>query len=153
MNHELPNRKNIRLQNYDYSTSAAYFVTICTQDRKPILSSITLRDNEPHVHLTETGRVVEKYLTNMPGLEAYVIMPNHIHFIIMIDEQDDAADKRSLPQLIRSFKTIVSKEAACSLWQRNYYEHVIRSEKDMEGRMKYIERNPYRWADDPYFMG
>lgn len=80
---ELPQRKPNRLTDYDYSQNGAYFITICTQDRKPILSTI-VGDGFPVPKLC--GQIAEKYIRNVPEIEKYVIMPDHIHMIIRLND-------------------------------------------------------------------
>ena len=90
---ELPKRKPIRLPDYDYSTPGAYFVTICTKDRKCILSNLTVGADAlggPHLQLTDTGKIVEQYILSTDlisgfRVEKYVVMPNHIHMILWIE--------------------------------------------------------------------
>ena len=95
-------RKSLRLPNYDYGQSGAYFVTICTKEKRPVLSSIVGAADlcGPRSHLTAWGTVVEKYLRGIPGIEQYVIMPNHLHMIFFIRQtlggpQGSAAPTRS----------------------------------------------------------
>ena len=80
---DLPQRKPNRIPNYDYSENGAYFVTICTQDRKPVLSAIV--GDDAHIVPKPYGQIVEKYIRNAPEIEKYVIMPDHIHMIIRLD--------------------------------------------------------------------
>ena len=160
---------------YDYGQAGAYFVTVCTQGRKCILSTIVGGDAHiapnstntvgadahigPRVVLTDTGAVVEKYLTTIPGIGEYVIMPNHVHMILRISSDDllqgpmwaSAPTRASVPNLIRSWKTLVTKELGRSIWQRSYYDHIIRSEKDYWQILRYIEENPAKWCDDTYY--
>ena len=89
---ELPKRKRIRLEGYDYSSCGAYFVTICVKDRHKLLSKIIVRDDAhivPNIKLSETGLVVQKYINEMVGVDKYVIMPNHIHLIIRIMDTEN----------------------------------------------------------------
>ena len=84
----LPERKNVRLKEYDYSNPGAYFITLCTDGRKKILSDIIVGDDAyivPQVKLTQYGEIVEKYIKSIPGIDKYVIMPDHIHLIIIIN--------------------------------------------------------------------
>ena len=84
---ELPKRKPNRLKDYDYNSAGAYFITICTQDKKCILGTVVGGDAHiaPFVRLTSYGEILEKYIRNEPQITHYVIMPNHIHMIIEID--------------------------------------------------------------------
>lgn len=156
-----PNRKQNRLADYDYSQPGAYFITVCTKDRKNILSTIVGADAHigPRIALTSEGVVVEKYIKTIPGIGAYVIMPNHVHMILHISANDivegpmwaSAPTRVHIPLLVRSFKTLVSKEIGQSIWQRSYYDHIIRDEHDYVVKARYIEENPIRWQDDKYY--
>lgn len=161
---DLPKRKQIRLPDYDYSALGAYFVTICTHDRRCILSSVCGGDpcGRPSLTLTEHGKLVEQCLKQTKNLYAvqikpFVIMPNHIHFICLIGQT--RATTRVAPTLGRIVGALKSLSAnhcrekglTGSLWQRGYYEHVIRNEKDYNEICEYIENNPARWVEDRYY--
>lgn len=148
-------RKPNRLKNYDYSSQGAYFITICTLDRKCILSRIVGGDAliAPQTNLTHCGEIARKYIESMPGIDKYVIMPNHIHLLIAIDGPMKAsAPTISVPNLIRSFKVLVSKEIGQSIWQRSYHDHIIRDEEDYLNHLQYIENNPAKWSEDNYYI-
>jgi REP element-mobilizing transposase RayT len=140
-----PQRKNIRLANYDYSTDGAYFITICTENKEKSLSNISFHDDEVKNNLTEIGKTVERYIKSIPGVDVYVIMPNHVHMIII------KSNGKPISSDIRSFKGLTVKNALGLRWQRNYYEHVIRDDDDYRVKREYIETNPRRWVDDEYF--
>ena len=155
---QLPKRKPNRLKDYDYSQNGAYFITICVKDRKELLGKEVEGDghSEPYVLLSEYGRVADKYIRRIKGIDQYVVMPNHIHMIILIDNQENgpmwaSAPTPSIPQLIKSLKTLISKEIGRSIFQRSYYDHVIRNEKEYEQVCQYIETNPLRWTEDEYY--
>lgn len=144
----LPKRKALRLFGYDYSENGAYFITICTKGKKCILSRVIYDGfNEPYITLTGKGKIVKKYIENISDLDSYVIMPNHIHLIIIKDN----FSKTDITKDIRSFKTLVSKEIKESIWQTGYYDHIIRDNSDFEIKAQYIIENPKRWADDVYY--
>ena len=145
-------RKNLRLQEYDYDTPGAYFITICTKDRAHILSRVV--GDDAHIVPTPIGRVAEKYMQSIPGIEKYVIMPNHIHMIIRIDGGPmwASAPTQSIPSRIRSFKTLVTKELGASVFQRAYYDHVIRGEQDYRDIWQYIDNNPAKWQEDELYQ-
>ena len=172
---ELPKRKSTRLKSFDYSSAGAYFVTICTKDRKRILSNIIkpsvgvgafddpmngAHDDPPtpQIRLTEIGKVTEKYLLsseNIPGvkIDRYVIMPDHVHMILRISAESildgpmwpSAPAKASIDARIRSWKTLIAKQLKQSIWQRSYFDHVIRCEQDYLEIVKYIDENPAKW--------
>ena len=162
---ELPKRKQIRLSEYDYSAPGAYFVTVCTRDRRCVLSDIRRGDpcGRPSVIPTEYGKIVEHCLKQTEALyavriEPYVIMPNHIHFICAIGERREAARVApALGRIIGALKSLAAnrcREAGLkgTLWQRGYYEHVIRNERDLREIWDYIDSNPARWAEDRYYQ-
>ena len=143
---ELPQRKKIRVDEYDYSQCGAYFVTICTQNRRPILSNIV--GDDAHIVPKRYGQIVERYLRNAAEIEKYVIMPDHIHMLIRLEEQ--GAEKRSpqasrIASIVRSIKTLTTKEIGESIFQRSYYDHVIRNQRDYNEIWEYIENNPRKW--------
>ena len=139
----LPQRKKIRVGEYDYSQCGAYFVTICTQNRRPILSNIV--GDDAHIVPKRYGQIAEKYLKNAAEIEKYVIMPDHIHMLIRLEEQ--GVEKRSpqasrIASIVRSIKTLTTKEIGEPIFQRSYYDHVIRNQRDYNEIWEYIENNP-----------
>ena len=162
---EHPKRKQIRLSEYDYSTSGAYFVTICTEGRRCILSSVRRGDpgGRPAVEYTQYGEIAESCFAAVKELydisfDTYVIMPNHIHFICSLGVP--RATTRVAPTLGRvvgAYKSLAAngcRKAGLQgkLWQRSYYEHIIRNEKDYREIREYIENNPAQWAEDRYYV-
>ena len=148
---ELQKRKPNRLWEYDYSTNGAYFVTICTQDRRKILSSIV--GDDAHIVPKPYGSVAEKYIRNVPEIEKYVIMPDHIHLLIRLDNGSmwastpTGAKKQHnrVSNIVRSIKVLVAKEIGESIFQRSYYDNVIRNQQDYDEIWQYIENNPRKW--------
>ena len=143
---ELSQRKKIRVGEYDYSQCGAYFVTICTQNRRSILSNIV--GDDAHIVPKRYGQIAEKYLKNAAEIEKYVIMPDHIHMLIRLEEQ--GAEKRSpqasrIASIVRSIKTLTTKEIGEPIFQRSYYDHVIRNQRDYNEIWEYIENNPRKW--------
>ena len=162
-----PKRKRLRLPHFDYSSPGAYFVTICTRDRRCILSDITVgalhEAPEAHVQLTPIGLIVQAVIEALPSrypdlaVVHFVIMPNHIHLLLQINEASLRANQsRSLlAQAIgflkmNSSRRIHQKYPDLVIWQRSYHEHVIRNEKDYQEIWNYIEGNPSKWAEDRY---
>ncbi len=159
-----PERKRLRLPDHDYSSPGAYFVTICTKDRRCILSRITVGAGVlggPRLILTEAGRITERYIlsmTRMPGIlvDKYVIMPNHVHMIVRIEPCDgppgaSAPTGSSLPDAIGAWKRLVHREIGQKIFQRSYYEHVIRGEGEYRQIWTYVDENPAKWAEDQYY--
>lgn len=142
-------RKVIRLKDFDYSQSGAYFITICTKDKKPILSQIKFDTYK--IELTSIGIVVENSIKNISKkypnafIDSYVIMPNHVHLIIFIV---NSCDNISVSTIIQQFKGYTSKQVQNSIWQKSFYDHIIRNERDLFTKRKYIEENPLKWKSD-----
>ena len=158
-----PVRKKNRLADYSYSQPGAYFITVCVKNKECMLSTIVGADAHigPYVALTPAGEVVEKYLKTIPGIGEYVIMPNHVHMILRISADNvlqgpmwaSAPTKASVPSMVRSWKVLVSKELGRSIWQRSYYDHIIRDERDYLVKAQYIIDNPAKWLHDDYYIG
>ena len=166
-----PQRKNLRLKEYDYNNAGYYFVTICTKDRECCLGDVVgdaalcvQPDAGTKVELSLCGEITEKYLLSIEKhykdirLHKYCIMPNHIHMILEICCSDNygtqraaSPTKNSISQTIRSLKCLTGRESGVSLWQRSYYDHVIRNEQDYRRIWEYIDTNPAKWADDEYY--
>ena len=108
------------------------------------------------------GQVVEKYIqginTAYPNVsvDTYVVMPNHVHMVIAMEAAGGGGVWSPRPTthltVIRSFKTMVTKELGCSIWQSSYYDHIIRNEADYLRVRQYIDQNPARWAEDEYYQ-
>ena len=161
-------RKNPRLAGYDYGRHGIYFVTICTADRQRLLGTVPpavggdahiappSMESSTAVDLTPLGKVVEEYLRSMPGMEKYAVMPDHVHFLVRIacGPMRASAPTASLPKLVRSLKGLCTKAAGRPIWQRGYYDHIIRDENDFLRCWKYLGENPAGWqerhlAEDP----
>jgi len=139
---DFKSRKDIRLKEFDYNTPGAYFVTICVKDRKPILSEIV--GDDAHIVPKKCGLVVEKYIRNVPEIEKYVIMPDHIHMIIKLNNGSMWASTptNKVSSIVRSIKILTTKEIGEPIFQRSFYDHVIRGEADYKEIWEYIENNP-----------
>ena len=160
-------RRSIRLKNYDYTQKGAYFVTICTRNKQCIFGDI----EKGKIKLNSLGKIAHDCWTEIPlhfphiKLDVFVIMPNHIHGILWIEREIYTAyEKReygkmiagSIPCVIRSYKSSVTKninqlcnqKGMSSVWQRNFYEYINRSEESLEVIRKYIIENPLKWEHD-----
>lgn len=150
----LPNRKPNRLKGYDYAGSGAYFITICTKGRKCILFRIPVGNaalGVPKIELTALGKIVEEHLRLMPGMDKYVIMPNHVHLIVVKNEIRGTGFPTSVSEDIRALKSVVSRAVGCSIWQKSFYDHIIRDEEDYITKAAYIENNPCKWMEDELY--
>jgi len=167
-------RRSVRLQDYNYSQSGAYFVTLCTRERACLFGEIL----DGAMQVNDAGRMVERCWLNIPNhfphvnLDAFVVMPNHAHGVVIIGDRPVGAKNlshlpktnrpaqrplgtlsKSIGSIIRGFKIGVTKwfrenRDTRAVWQRNYYEHVIRSEESLIRIRQYIQDNPARWAFD-----
>ena len=152
----LPKRKNKRLKDFDYSSCETYFITICTKDKQKNLSRIVGSPiGRPSVKLTNYGVVVDEAINNIEIkydriiLENYVIMPDHVHLMLSIlpDESGRPMGNPTIPNVINQLKGYASKKAGFSLWQKSYYDHIIRDQIDYEIKWQYISNNPASWLE------
>ena len=160
INMDLPQRKPNRLPQYNYNQNGAYFLTICTQNRKQILSRIIVGTGVldcPNVQLLPHGTIAEKYIKQLDSfypsidVEKYIIMPDHIHLLIRIDFES-GQPRTSVPtnknsaiaQWVSTFKRFCNKEYGRDIWQSRYYDHVIRNQQDYDETWQYIENNPIK---------
>jgi len=173
--------KSIRLHGYDYSQNGAYFVTICVQNRENRFGRI----EDGRMFLNDVGEMIDKYWNQLKQkyfyvtLDEYVIMPNHIHGIIVINDMVGAglvpaqnnsgkrATTRVAPtigNIVGAFKSLTTHEYingvknknwqpfSSRIWQRNYYEHIIRKDEDLDRIREYINLNPKNWEKDELFF-
>jgi len=155
-------RRSIRLKGYEYTQAGAYFVTICVQGRECVLGEVV----GGQMQLNDWGCVAEEcwmwladqypYVT----LDASVIMPNHLHGIIVVDDgrggsRTAPTTRKPLGRLVGAFKTVSTKRInemrgtpGAVFWQRNYWEHIIRNDADLARIREYIQNNPARWMED-----
>ena len=162
---DLPIRKPNRLPQFDYSTPGAYFITICTKDKKCILGDIVGGGalDAPQICLSQNGRIVEWYILSgnqISGVmvDKFVIMPNHIHLIVMVDETACSGTSRApsptnavIPHFVSTLKRFCHRDIGRVIFQRSYHDHVIRNEKDYLKIWEYIDNNPYRWEEDCFY--
>ncbi|MEJ5283963.1 MAG: transposase [Brevinematales bacterium] len=194
-NPEIHHRRSIRLKNYNYSQPGTYFITLCVKNRENLFGTIT----NGQIQLNDYGKIAQKYWLEIPShfpdvsLDEFVIMPNHFHGIVIINEivgkvgaihellqpsqpefpqpsqpelskiQEDIESpkirrKMTIPKIVGRFKMNSAKEInllrqtpGIPVWQRNYYEHIIRIEKELNNIRKYIINNPLKWKTDEYY--
>lgn len=167
-----PTRKpfrSVRLRGYDYTIGGAYFITICTHNRQNLFGEI----EKEVVVLNGNGHIaVEEWLKTAvlrPNviLDEFIVMPNHVHGIVILNSERSSTARRatteifgkpvvnSIPTIVRAYKSAVTKQindlrgtGAFPIWQRNYYEHVIRGEDDLNKVREYVRYNPSKWAED-----
>ena len=155
---DLPKRKKNRLQGYDYSTPNAYFVTICTDGRKNLFwDNAEVIPNCPcFAPLNQFGKTAQRYIEQISEVypqitvDHYAIMPNHVHLLLQIngDEGGRSMIAPTISNVVRHVKGCISKAVGFSVWQKGFYDHVIRNEADYQGVWSYIEGNPAKWHED-----
>ncbi len=152
-------RKPTRLKDYDYSQNGAYFITICTHDKKHLLSNIIVGEGLcalPKNVLTPIGEEIEKSIhyinDNYDGviIDKFVIMPNHIHLIVVLNSPGGHRDP-PLQNIIGQLKSYTINKFDGILWQRSYHDHIIRGEKDYQKIWEYIDTNAIRWEKDCFY--
>jgi REP element-mobilizing transposase RayT len=152
---ESPTRKPNRLKNYDYSQSGYYFITICVEDRHELLWRPYVGARIARPTLSDIGEIVKNAIENIPHIyesvtvDKYVIMPNHIHLILIIEDDPGRAMRApTISTVINQMKGYVSKQIGYSIWQKLFYDHVIRNEAEHMYIWQYIDENPINWQDD-----
>ena len=151
-------RKPNRLSGYDYATPGHYFVTICTADHALLLGRVCACEDgivSAKMVLNDMGRAVENAILAIPDhypgitVEKYVVMPNHLHLILMLPSNSEKAP--SVANIVGQFKRAVSIRLGRSIWQQGFHDHIIRGETDYQEIWTYIDNNPLKWALDQYF--
>ena len=168
-----PVRKIIRLDNYDYSKNGLYFITICTVHKNELLWATDVGDGAPDVPLCCAPAVGKVYLSSFgkiirdnihransvyddKKILQYVIMPNHIHFILKIGagvsgtSRAPSPTNEIVPQYVSMLKRFINKDIGFNIFQRSYYDHIIRNQKEYIAISKYIHNNPIKWDVDEY---
>lgn len=160
---EFSNRKPNRLSDFSYSQYGSYFITVCTENKLPLLCTVqrgTVFEPPAVIH-SRYGRIFEEQIQTLSHfypdirIDKYVIMPNHIHMIVTISKDNAPAEKSfndRIPFLISTLKRFTNRKSGISLWQRSYYDHVIRNDCDYQNIWKYIEDNPAKWAEDRFYV-
>lgn len=156
MDKELPSRKRNRLKHYDYSSCGAYFITICTSDRRNYFwNGVGATIGRPQdVDLSQYGKLVDEAINNIPSiypalkLDHYVIMPVHIHLLLIIraDEYGRPMVAPTISRVVQQLKGYITKRIGHSIWQKLFFDHVIRNRQDYEEHVKYICDNPVKWV-------
>ena len=202
MTHNLQKRKGNRLKGFDYNSAGVYFLTVCTKERQCLLSKISNKGGEsfdvtnrlpedfnlqsvgtdvldgPCVELTQYGQIADKYIRQISSfyddisVDAYVIMPNHIHILLSFKDlrtvedvgpygrelhilqntgENVPAQKTVTARFISIFKRFCNKEYGENIWQSRSHDHIVRDQKDYDSRMVYICKNPMNWYYDELY--
>ncbi len=155
----------MRLENFDYNSQGAYFITICTKDKKKLLGYIVgagVLDCPKNI-LSQHGKIADKYIKQLDSfydnisVDKYVIMPNHIHLLITVSENGQSGTpaptkaNSSVAKFVSTFKRFANKEYGHNIWQSRYYDHIIRNQNDFADIGKYIDDNPHKWCEDDLY--
>ena len=155
---DIPKRKPNRLPDFDYSTPGAYFITICTKDRRNLFwTDVGASIARPQ--LTRWGKITADSICDIPkhypavSVDHYVVMPNHIHILLQINTDADGRPMvaPTISTVIQQLKGIVTKRIGQSVWQKLYHDHVIRGQQDYLKIWEYIDNNPAKWKEDCFY--
>lgn len=161
-------RRSLRLRGHDYGSPGSYFITACTHDWEPLFGVVV----EGEVRLNECGWIVQVEWLRTPrvrqhaAVDSFVVMPNHFHAILVIADEERSAScgeakfgkpvAGSVGAIVGQFKAAVTKQInhvrgtpTAQVWQRNYFEHLVRTEDEFNLTRHYIEANPAHWPEDP----
>jgi REP element-mobilizing transposase RayT len=162
-----PQRKRLRLQGFDYRTPGAYFITLCTEHRAHLFGTVEAGQMRPNA----AGEMVLSIWSSIPEkfvdvqLDEFVVMPNHIHFLIWMAwtlTTPPSPPEHSLIEVMRWFKSLSTAKYRQGvadagwpafpgkLWQRSYYDHIVRDQAALDAIRRYIAANPARWTMDLY---
>lgn len=164
-NDMLPNRQSIRLKNHDYSQEGVYHITVCTQNKLCLFG----KNIDGEMQLNDVGKMIEQQWINISNrfsnveLDEYIIMPNHIHGIVMVNPYTERAGTRPAPtiaMIVGTFKSYSMNEYILGvknlhwptfdkkIWQRNFHEQIIRNLVALDNIREYIKQNPMNWKKD-----
>ena len=160
-NEEMPIEKKNRLQNYDYSSCGAYFITVCTQKKQNYFwKNVGATIGRPQdVELSSCGEIVSDAIKRISSIyptllvERYVIMPNHIHLLLRVcsDEFGRPMVAPTISRVVNQLKGYTVKQIGRPIWQKSFHDHIIRNQKDYEEHINYIYYNPVRWKLDELY--
>lgn len=153
---ERPERKRLRLQSYDYAANGWYFITICTKEKRHLFGKVVGNG----LDRSDAGTIAEEHLLAIPmhfpnvQIQKYVIMPNHVHAIIAMEPASTGRSRPSptLSMVVGLYKSGVSRAVGYPVWQKSFYDHVIRNEADYRMICQYIENNPLKWELDELYQ-
>ena len=149
LNNKYFERENPRLRNYDYTSDGYYFITICTKEKIHYFGEIV----DGIMQYSDIGKVANEGIKKINDvykfiqLDKYTIMPNHIHIILILKKETEI----SVSRVIKQYKEYITNQIKESIWQKSYYDHIIRNEKDYLRIWKYIDENILKWNLDKYY--
>ena len=157
-------RKELRLKGYDYSQAGCYFVTVCIKDAHELLWEAPVGANCVRPPISSVGQLIESEIHRLSAtypcvsVNKYVIMPNHLHFILVISSTDNSAHggrtqfAPTIGRIIKQFKGAITKQLGYSIWQRSFHDHIIRDDTEYQKICHYIDQNPAKWTEDRYYI-
>ena len=157
---EQKRRKQHRLEKYDYASEGAYFITVCTKDRENLFWQVGASIARPEeIRLSPIGiaartaiQEISQYYPHI-SVDHYVIMPNHIHLLLQVHgDLGRAMLAPTVSTVIQQMKGIVSKRVGQRIWQKSFYDEVIRNDSHYLSCWNYIEGNPSKWLEDEYYI-
>lgn len=153
-------RRSIRLPHHDYSSPGTYFLTLCTHNRQPLFGTISNQTFQPNT----IGTIVQHHWLSLPrfhahlSLDSWIIMPNHLHGLLNLGDFDQNQIRKPVSEIIRGFKTFSARQinrarqaTKIPVWQRDYYEHIVRNQDDLDRIRLYITQNPLNWLQDEHY--
>ena len=159
---ELPERKRIRIENYDYATVGAYFITVCTANKEKIFWDAVGADiiRPQRIPLSPIGEIVEESILQISAhyenvlVDKYCVMPNHVHLILRIElrEHGRMISAPTISTIVGSMKRWASRKIGKPIWQKSFYDHAIRNQCDYDEIWQYIDTNPMKWTGDGFYM-
>ena len=157
----LPKRKVYRLASISYQSPGAYFITVCTQNRRNLFwNAVGATIGRPQdAPLSSAGKIVDAAICAIPdhypavAVDYHVVMPNHIHLLLQIktDASGRAMPAPTISTVVQQLKGSVSKQLGGAIWQKSFYDHVVRSAVDYQEIAEYILSNPAKWAEDRFY--
>ena len=159
-------RRSIRLPHFNYASAGVYFVTICVQDRMPLLGTIaeeTMRQNDAGVMAQTAWEELADHYPGV-GVDAFAVMPNHVHGLITLSDDNTLGVALTLSEVVQRWKSWTTtlyrrgvneqnwQPFPARLWQKNYYERIVRDEKECQTYRDYIQKNPSKWCDDQEYV-
>ncbi len=145
-----PKRKPNRLKGYDYASNGGYFITICTKNKKCLFW-----EDGPEIQLSPWGVIVDQTIKEIPEhysgiqLDHYVVMPNHVHLILLIADTSNRGP--TISRVINQMKGAATKRIGTPVWQKLYHDRIIRDEAEYLRAWNYIDINPLKWNEDCYY--
>lgn len=149
------------MTSFDYSSPNAYFITVCTVNRRNLFwnDTNTPIGNLKDIPLTPAGVIVQKRISDiskrypMISVDCFAVMPNHIHLLLRITAVPDGRPMTAptISRVVNQLKGTISKEIGFSVWQKGFHDHIVRGDHDYAAIWTYIERNPYEWKEDELY--